>query len=375
MKPLSNRKRLFILSDGKNPHTLKWVRGLASEGYSIFLYSLSPFDPALYAAFPNVQMEHAHFDEKLKKSGDGALMKIQYLKVLLRVRELVRKFNPDIVHAHFASSYGLIGALSGFHPFYISVWGADVYDFPKKSFLHKCILMFNLMKADRLFSTSFVMAEETSQYTKKKIDIIPFGVDVKRFSPQTMKHPMIPENHLVIGTVKSLEDKYGITYLLEAFAILKKRRPETPMKLLIVGRGTKEAKYKELAASLGIASDTIFTGFIPVEQVADYQNMIDIPVFPSILDSESFGVAVVEASSCAKPVIVSAKGGLKEVVEDGVSGIIIEAKDSSLIADAIIKLIDNPELRKNYGTHGRERVMKLYDWQLNLKTMINAYQD
>ncbi len=367
-------RRIFLLSDGKNPHTIKWARGLASQGFDIFIYSLSAFDPVIYSAYPNIQCTHSGFGEKFNKTGDGAFRKVIYLKVIVDVRKCISEFKPSVVHAHFASSYGLLGALTGFHPFFISVWGADVYDFPKKSPLHRIVLKWNLAKADRLFSTSHVMAKETKQYTSKEIEVIPFGVDLEKFLPMKVVNPLFPEGSFVVGTVKSLEDKYGISVLIDAFAILKKNFSSLPLKLLIVGRGTKEAKLKEQASSLGIMGDTIFTGFVSVEKVPQYQNMLDVAVFPSILDSESFGVAVIEANACEKPVIVSQKGGLTEVVEDGVSGLVIPAKDPQLLADAIGKLLTQPELRKEMGLQGRKRIQRLYDWKVNLASMVKAYE-
>lgn len=366
-------KRIFLLSDGKNPHTLKWARGLASQGFDIFIFSLSEFDFDLYKDFPNIQCAHSGYEEKFNKCGEGALRKISYLKTLNRLKSLIKEFKPDILHAHFSSSYGLLGALTKFKPFFISVWGADVYDFPKKSFIHKAVLKYNLRSADRLFSTSHVMKEETLQYTNKDIRVIPFGVDLEKFKPGAAIDQIFPEGSIVVGTVKALEDKYGINVLINAFSILKNKRPDLPLKLLIVGRGTKEFELKQQAEMLGVANDTVFTGFIPVEMVPGYQNLLDVAVFPSVLDSESFGVAVIEANACEKPVVVTNRGGLPEVVEDGKSGFVVPANDPHSLAMAMEKLVSCAELRKQVGQNGRERVKKHYDWNQNLSTMVDAY--
>jgi glycosyltransferase involved in cell wall biosynthesis len=302
------------------------------------------------------------------------LKKVLYLKTLRDLKKYINEFSPDIVHAHFSSSYGLLGALSGFSPYFISVWGADVYDFPKKSFLHRFILRFNLSRADKLFSTSNVMANETKKYTSKELEVIPFGVDLEKFKQIKELHKIFPPNSIVIGSIKALEDKYGMNVLIDAFAELKKRYPSLPLKLLLVGRGTRESSLKDKVAALGLNEDTVFTGFIPVETVPLYQNLLDIAVFPSVLDSESFGVSVIEANACGKPVVVSDKGGLPEVVKDGVSGFVVPANDVAALAGAIEKLINDPHLRTQVGLKGRERVKAMYDWKNNLVSMIKAYE-
>ena len=154
--------RVLFLADGSSIHTKRWVNSLLEKGVTIHLFSLKPVNAADY---PDHDFTFTHFN--LQKRF-GGLSKLSYLKVLPELKKVIRDFKPDILHAHFATSYGLLGALSGFHPFILSVWGSDVFDFPKKSFLHKSILEYNLKKADRILSTSHVMAEETKIYTDKE---------------------------------------------------------------------------------------------------------------------------------------------------------------------------------------------------------------
>lgn len=138
------------------------------------------------------------------------------------MKKVITEFKPDILHAHYASSYGLLGALSGFHPYIISVCGSDVFDFPNTSFLHKIVLKYNLSVADKILSTSNVMAIETSKYTNKEIIVTPFGIDLDKFKPLSVKTIFNKEN-IVIGTITILEEKYGIEYLIRAFAIVKNK--------------------------------------------------------------------------------------------------------------------------------------------------------
>src|SRR5207237_2207904 len=128
-------------------------------------------------------------------------------------------------------------------------------------------------------------------------------------------------------TVKVLAEKYGIEYLIRAFALVKKRHEELPLKLLIVGGGPQEAFLKGLAADLGISAVTTFTGRVDHARVPDFHNMLSVSVSVSTLDSESFGVAILEASTCAKPVVVSSVGGLPEVVENVLTGIVVTQCD------------------------------------------------
>jgi glycosyltransferase involved in cell wall biosynthesis len=173
--------------------------------------------------------------------------------------------------------------------------------------------------------------------------------------------------------VKALEKKYGVEYLIKAFQLVKQRNPDCSLKLLIVGKGTQETELKKLVKALGLESNTIFTGFINHSEVEKYQNMLDISVSVSIDNSESFGVAVLEASACGKPVIVTNVGGLPEVVNDEKTGYVIEAKNYFVLAEVLEKLILNPKLRFELGNSGRERVKNMYSWNSSVAQMISIY--
>ena len=357
-------KKILILGDANSSHILKWVSGIASKGYTVKIFSL-----ALYTGDAlkekGIDVHCASFAGKRK---------LLYPLAIDEIWQLIKEFKPDIVHAHFASSYGLLGALSRFHPFIISVWGSDVFDFPNISGLHKRLLKFNLKKADKICSTSHIMKKETLKYTNKDIAIIPFGVDLDIFKPLQVHH-VFKENAIVIGTVKALEKKYGIEYLIEAFAILRKRMKGLPVKLLIVGKGSLNAPLKEKVKDLGIESETVFTGYMPPLEIPFYHNMLTVSVFPSIDNSESFGVAAVEAMACEKPVIVSDVGGLPEVVENNVTGLVVPPANAEKLADAMETLVKNEQLRISLGKQGRQRVEKLYNWENNLDAMIRLYDE
>ena len=191
------------------------------------------------------------------------------------VRSLITKIKPDIVHAHYATGYGTIAALANFHPTILSVWGSDVYVVPKKSQLHKAILKFNLAKADKILSTSKVMAQETGLYTDKEIEVTPFGIDLTSFKPELVDSLFVTDD-IVIGTVKTLDETYGIEYLIQAFALLQNKYPDLPLKLLIVGSGPREAHLKQLASELLSPTDYKFTGKVKYADVPKYHNMLSV---------------------------------------------------------------------------------------------------
>lgn len=365
--------RILMISGAEVPHTMKWAAGLSDIGVEVGVYTLGQYDKSFYDKH-NIKVFQDDRGDDIYHQKCGGLKKIGYLRYVSNLKNVIKDFKPDILHAHYASGNGLLGALSGFHPYIISVWGSDVYEFPQKSFFHKSVLRYNLSKADKILSTSHVMAKETSKYTGKEIEVIPFGIDLNVFKPMPRKtQKYFQQDDIVIGTIKTLEKKYGVEYLIRAFSIVRKRHSELPLKLLIVGDGTLRGQLEKLVKELNMDEDVVFTGRIPWQDVPIYDNMLDIYV--ALSESESFGVAIIEASACEKPVVVSDAGGLPEVVDDHVTGLIVPKKDSIAAAEAIEKLVLDINLRCKMGKDGRMRVEKLYDWKYNLKEMINAYDE
>lgn len=364
--------KLLLLSDPNSPHTIKWAKSLAQNGIDIVIFGLGDLMVRDYDGFANIKVQTLNM--VISQFDNVWLSKLKYLKALPVVKNLILDFKPDIVHAHYATSYGLLGALSGFHPFIVSVWGSDVFTFPLKSPIHKMMLKYNLQKADKILSTSHVMAKETNLYTDKEIEVTPFGIDMEQFKPMDIES-LFDKNDIVIGTVKTLEEKYGIEYLIRAFKIVSDKYQKLPLKLLIVGGGSLESSLKSLVKELKIEDKTVFTGKVPFTDVPKYHNMLSVSVSVSVSNSESFGVAIIEASSCGKPVVVSNVGGLPEVVEDGVSGFVVPPRDPKATAEAIEKFVLDESLREQIGQNGRERVKRLYNWDDNVKQMIRIYEE
>lgn len=351
-----------MLSPAESVHTQRWCKALSQRGINVVLFSFSASKSSFYK-------ECGITVYSCDINAHTIWQKKAYLFTLRKLCNVIRRERPNIVHAHRASSYGLLGALSGFHPFIISIWGEDIYEFPRKSFIFRLLLKFALRKADCLLSTSYVMAKEAAKYTNKSFSITPFGVDTKLFSPMNIAS----KDQFVIGNVKILDYRYGIDVLIRAFNLVVLANPNKKLLLRIIGDGPCREKYESLTVKLGIKDKVEFLGKIPNDNLPKYYNSFSVSVFVSISNSESFGVVAVESMSCGCPVVTSDADGFTEVVEDGITGIIVPKKNEQKTAEAIQTFIDNPSLRDTMGKAGRERVLKLFDWNDNVNTMLKVY--
>lgn len=355
--------KVCYLSDANSIHTKKMCEFFSERGYEIHVISLN------YGEINNATVHSFDMDMKLIKNKTG-IKKLKYISFIKEIRKIISKINPDIIHAHYASSYGLLGALSGKHPFVLSVWGSDVFDFPKKNFLNKILLKYNLSKADKILSTSSVMAKETALYTNKKVYVTPFGVDINFFKQDTSKRDEV-KKEIVIGTIKSLEAHYGIEYLIRAFSEMTFTNQN--LRLEIGGVGSQKEFLVSLSKELNIEDKVKFLGFLNRNDVVKKFNDFDIAVFPSTL--ESFGVAAVEAQACGIPVIVSNVGGLPEATSPNISSLLVEKGNIQELKEALEKLVNDSELRKTMGEAGRKFVEENYNIQDNFNSIDKIYKE
>lgn len=353
--------RIAFLAKRHSIHTVRWVNALADRGHEVHLLS-SVNEGELLS-------EHVHFHPLPFPPPLGFFLNSPSL------RRQLKAIQPEVLNTHFASGYGTLGRLSGFHPNVLSVWGSDVYDFPSKSVFHSWLIRKNLRSADWVSSTSTAMAKQTaSLYPLHEVRVVPFGIDTMLFSPTVTKSS---DDALTIGTVKTLASKYGVDLLLHAFAelqeLLAEKQPglASRLRLLIVGSGPEEASLRQLAWKLGISDVSRFTGQVPHREVPGYLQRLDIYVALSRL--ESFGVAVLEASSCALPVVVSDAGGLPEVVLNGETGLVVPKENASAAAMALAKLAVDAELRIRMGQTGRLHVENNYTWTNCVERMEALY--
>ncbi|MGO1470914.1 MAG: glycosyltransferase family 4 protein, partial [Tissierella sp.] len=237
---------------------------------------------------------------------------------------------------------------------------------------HKKSIQYVLNRADKILSTSEVMAKETKKYTNKAIEVTPFGVDTNKYKPNDQYKN---ENKIIIGTVKTLDPKYGVDYLIKAFANSVKNNPDLDLELHIAGKGPQEQELKQLSKKLEVFDKVRFLGFLSEDQVIKTFNSFDIAAFPSIFDSESFGVAAVEAGACSVPVIVSNVGGLPEATNPGVSSIVVEKENIEELTSSLDRLINDDLLRIKMGQAGRKYVKEKFEIRDNFGKVNNIYME
>lgn len=208
-------------------------------------------------------------------------------------------------------------------------------------------------KAKLCIAASLAIKDYFKKIGCKNIEIIPNGVDLKRFENLERK----PHDGFVVMTVARLEKVKGIEYLIRAFA-----RLSLPgrLSLIIVGDGSKRDDLEKLAVELGLGEKVKFAGQIPPEGIPEYLTMADCFVLPSL--KEGFGIAILEAMAARVPVIASRVGGILDIVKDGKTGLLVKPGEPEEIAQALDKIYNSRELSNNLVNSAITELTR-YDWE------------
>ena len=188
--------------------------------------------------------------------------------------------------------------------------------------------------------------------------IIPNGIDVDRFANDPEPWPEYQDGKTNILFVGRLERRKGLKHLLEAYAKLKWDRPN--VRLIVVGPGNLDRDSHQILSSRAL-QDVVMVGRAPDKDLPRYYASAHICCSPAT-GSESFGYVLLEAMASGKPVVASDIDGYNAIVKHGRQGLLFPRKDADALADALARLIDDPELARSMGARGR-RDVEQYRWE------------
>ncbi len=292
----------------------------------------------------------------------------------------VRKLgkDADVVHFHFPNPTGEIASLLARVTNKIVVtYHSDIVRQARLAKLYSPLLQRFLKGSDVIIATSpnYVQSSDVLHQFRDKCKVIPFGIDPSRFAPNdnTEKEVAgIRGNYegpiaLFIGKFRYYK---GLYVLLEAMKMVEGT-------LLMVGIGPMERDLKkQVAADDELKKKIFFLGELSNEDIIRYLHACDVFVFPSIFRSEAFGIVLLEAMACGKPLISTELGtGTSFVNQHQETGLVVQPKDSKALAEAINYLFLNPEVRGRFGKAARERVEKYFCLDKMVEDVIHTYQE
>ncbi|MDI6644892.1 MAG: glycosyltransferase [Methanobacteriaceae archaeon] len=277
------------------------------------------------------------------------------LTAIFKLLIMVKKYDIDLIHAHYIIPPGLIAVIAGKiskTPVVLTIHGTDIFILSRKSIL-KPVIKFILKNSAKIFVVSNAVKKEVMKIdnVEHKTKITWNAVDLERFNPNNknlFKEKLGLElDKPIILFVGNLVSQKGVEYLIKAKKYIK-----TDSYLLIVGNGPLQKELKTIVKNEDL-KDVLFIG--PRDDVEMIMPQCDVVVLPSI--SESFGIVILEAMASGVPVVATNTGGIPEIVTTDV-GIIVEPRNPMAIANAVDQILSDPKLKSELGINAREKALK-----------------
>lgn len=336
------------------------VRGLAAElarrGHEVTVLTSN------YAKLPE------------REAMDGfAVERVRSFAVLLRtpitpgLRGAIPADRFDVVHAHspppLSSYYAALACEKARTPLVVTyhcdleiptILGTTLANFYSRTYGRRTV-----HRAAKLIVSTDTYAATSRAIWRYNPEVIPNPVDARRFRPdvdgsQVRERLRLRPDDPVVLLVARIVPHKGIEHLVEA----AKYVPDAMF--VIVGDGPFLPEVRRLAAEFGVEDRVVFQGKVPHRDLPEYYAACDVFVLPSVSRLEAFGIVALEAMATAKPVVVSDIPGVREVVTDGVEGLLAEPLSPGDLAAKIRLLLDDAVLRREMGRRGRQKVEAKY---------------
>jgi glycosyltransferase involved in cell wall biosynthesis len=364
--------KICFLGDAIAQHLYRWAIYFATRGHHIDVIT---FNPLILDHYGDIQV---HI---IRKKILSPALPARFVSTFSLVRDLKKKIdeiNPDIIHSHSAAGYAWMAMFIGFRPFIITPWGNDVLIDVKKSKLGRFLTTRALKKADLITCDGENTREALLNLSipQEKIRFITFGVDVLKFRMNPKKeeikaHLCLSHSKIVIST-RTLTPVHNVETVVRAIPLVRDQISD--VQFVIIGDGPEKEYLMNLAKDLNIYDAVRFPGQATEDEMALFLQSADLYVSTSLSES-GIAASTAEAMACELPVVNTNTGDIELWIKDGNGGFIIPVKKPDVLANKIIGLLNDNELRLNFGKINRQTIEERNNYYKEMEKMENIYKE
>ncbi len=368
--------RILYIGDPAAIHVQRWLHYFVQAGHSVhFIPYPDSFASTPVGTFDGIKVHS--FKNNILKSWNPFYKKYLITKSLFLGRKVLNEHSIALIHSHYVSACGWIGAVLNFHPFVLTAWGSDINVDLQRNFFYYKFSNFAIQKADLITANSKDLLARISALgvQQSKLHLIQGGLELDRFPLQRgneiLKQELGLTNKLIVLSTRLLGKVYNLDILIRAIPLVLKVIPN--IKFLFIYRGTQEQEkdFKLLIDEVGANNAVVLIGAVDNFRIAGYYHLADI--FVSITSSEGMPGSLTEAMACGAVPIVSDLPVFRDWITPEVNGLIVPVRDIQATADAIIKLLRNPENLAFMAQKNRELVLEKFDYRNWMKQMELMY--
>ena len=348
--------RILFFADASSVHTRRWVAAMAERGARAVVITRQPAD------VPGAEEVITVAPGSDKLSWFTALPQVRRV-----AREVAARFQPDLVHGHYVTSYGLWATACGLRvPKVLTAWGSDILVTPRQSRLMRMVVAWSMHHADLVTADSMDMIDEIARYHPAgPCHQILWGADTDKFVPAT------PAEGFEVVSLRTWEPNYNIDVIIDAFARVVAERPDTQMTLHLLGGGLQQAELEQKVKHLGVQDHVQFHGRVgDAAMVAAIQRS---RVSVSVPTSDATSVSVLESMACGLPIIASDLPANHQWI-DAQGGWIVPVRDVDALTQALLQAHDQQQQAAKMGRHNHARIEREASRRGQMDAMWRLYQ-
>lgn len=365
MKILIVTPHFYPAVGGLESYVLSIVRGMQARGHDVVIVTSSDeYQDVTQDTFEGNTIYYLPVQMRLSNTPIS-------LRWRRQLKEIFRSEAPDVINTHAPVPFmadvatfaaGRIPVVATYHAGSL-LKGGGVIDLLLRAY-ERFVLPRVFHRARRIAAVYPTFVERIVGKTSGKVTFAPPGIDTEFFTPADVKKTT---DLIFVGRIESTSTWKGIDVLLEAVRLVEPYHRN--ISLNIVGQGDAVEYYQEMARYLGIQKHINFTGLLRGEALLGALQASRVIVLPSKTEAESFGMVLAEAGSSGMPAIGSRIGGIPNVIDEGVTGLLAEPSDPQSLANAIRAMLDDPDMQREYGAAARKRIAGRYSQKHLLDTM------
>lgn len=357
--------RLIYFSRDYTTHDHRFLSALADTQYEVYYLRLER---------RHSQLEDRPIPQKVKQINWYGGNKIARLRVgprlLFSLRKVIREVEPDLIHAGPIQSCALLVALLRFRPLISMSWGYDLLQDADRNGMWRKATEYTLRFSNLLITDCETVSRKANLLGMplSKMVTFPWGVDLTKFTPGD--YPPGEEKQFTLISTRAWEPIYGVDILAKAFVKAADQLPQ--LKLIMLGNGSQSGYLHEMFNRAGLMDRVSLPGQVRQVDLPQYYHMADIYVSASHIDGSS--VSLMEALACGRPVLVSDIPGNREWVEPGIHGWWFKDGEVDVLAETIIKAVNQPQKLSNMSREARKLAEERADWKENFPLLLEAYE-
>lgn len=365
--------RILYFTQDYTPHDHRFLSSLAGSGHQVYSLRLEQRGPQRESRALPPEVEQVQWT-----GGRAPADLSRYPALLADLRRVIRRINPDVIHAGPIQSSAFLAAAAGFRPLVSMSWGSDLLVGADSSSWMRFATRYTLKRTTVLVGDCQAVRDKAVSlgFPAERVVLFPWGIDLDHFAPEEpvstapdLRERLGWQDNFTLLSLRSWEPIYGVDVLLRAFIQASQQHPD--LRLFMLGTGSMAPMLQQMIERGGVRDCVYLGGQTKYSNLPRFYRAADLYVSASHSDGSS--VSLMEALGCGRPVLVSDIPGNQEWITPGEQGWLFRDGDVDSLTAGILNAVRERKRLPEMGRAARSLAEQRADWNRNFQQLLHAY--